>query len=92
MNPAQHVTHTGALGRPDGTTHQEVVGLPITRIRYEAAQRDAVRSYWRPTDSERKAIASGALVYLEVLGRTHAPLIIGVDDASDSPKEPTHDE
>lgn len=78
MTPAQHVTNTGALGRPADTTADEVVGLPITRIKYEDGT-DAVRSFWRPTAEERAAIAAGALVSLDVWGRTHAPLYIGVD-------------
>jgi len=78
MTPAQHVTNTGALGRPADTTRDEVVGLPITRMTYEGGM-EAVRSYWRPTPEEREAIAAGALVCLEVWGRTHAPVLLAVD-------------
>jgi hypothetical protein len=78
MTPAQHVTNTGALGRPAGTTHEQVIGLPITRIQYPDGK-PGVRSFWRPSDAEREAIAAGALVSLDVWGPTHAPLYIGVD-------------
>ena len=78
MTPAQHATNTGALGRPADTTHEQVVGLPITRLKYSDGLH-AVRSYWRPSEAERQAITAGALVYLEVWGRTHAPLFVGVD-------------
>jgi hypothetical protein len=78
MNPAQHVTNTGALGRPVGTTHDEVVGLPITRITYEGGMQ-AVRSFWRPTPEEIAAISAGALVSLDIWGNTHAPVLLAVD-------------
>ncbi|MHB1123713.1 MAG: hypothetical protein ACYC0T_13455 [Ramlibacter sp.] len=50
----------------------------MTRIQWDDGTHGCI-SFWRPSAAERAAIAAGALVQLTVQGRTHAPVLIGVD-------------
>lgn len=78
MRQTQHPSNNSVLGAPPGVGIEACTALAITRVQFPDGT-PAVRSYWRPTDAERAAIASGALVELTVWGTTHAPLYVGVD-------------
>lgn len=81
MRPTQHPSNNDVLRAPPGVSIEECTPLAITRVQY-ADGLPGVWSYWRPTDEERAAIASGALVRLGVLGMTHPPMHLGVDGVS----------
>ena len=78
MNRHQHPTNNDVLGAPPGVPLDECNALPITRIEYSDGT-PAVASYWRPTAPELALLVRGAAVRLTVLGRTHPPLMLGVD-------------
>jgi hypothetical protein len=86
MRPIQHPSNNDVLAPPKGAKPEECVSLAVTRICYQAPTEHhavrtvvpAVRSYWEPSKEEREAIAAGAPVCIEVQGRTHAPIILGV--------------
>jgi hypothetical protein len=78
MNRHQHPTNNDVLGAPPGVPIDECNALPITRIQYSDST-PAVVSYWRPSPAELALLARGSAVRLTVLGRTHPPLMLGVD-------------
>ncbi len=78
MDRHQHPTNNDVLGAPPGVPIDECNALPITRIQYSDGT-PAVASYWRPTATELALLSQGHPVRLVVLGRTHPPLMIGVD-------------
>ena len=63
---------------PPGVPLDECNALPITRIQYSDGT-PAVASYWHPTPAELALLNQGRAVRLTVLGRTHPPLMLGVD-------------
>ena len=75
MRVTQHPSNTEVLSAPFGLTVEQCRPAPVTRIAY-ADGVQAVATYWRPSDFERAAIADGALVRVEVLGETMAPMIV----------------
>lgn len=78
MDRHQHPTNNDVLGAPPGVPIDECNALPITRIQYSDGT-PAVASFWRPTPAELALLAQGHAVRLTVLGRTHPPLMLGVD-------------
>lgn len=82
MRPTQHPSNNDVLRAPPGIQVDECAPLAITRVMYSNGI-PCVRSYWRPTEEERKAIAAGALVAISVWGATHPPIAIGVDGVGD---------
>jgi hypothetical protein len=79
MRVVQHPSNNAVLGAPAGQTVEQCRPAPITRLRYGDGSLTVV-TYWHPTDEEREAIASGALIRVEVAGYTMAPMNIGVDE------------
>jgi len=79
VRATQHPSNNDILRPPPGVTIEECAPLAITRIVYAPTSLPGVRSYWRPSEAERKAIAEGALVMFQVWGNTHPPIFIGVD-------------
>lgn len=79
MKITAHPTNNDELAAPRGVPASECTPAPITRYFYVNPGRYAVRTYWRPTDEERKAISTGKDVFLEVWGETMAPAVLGVD-------------
>jgi hypothetical protein len=78
MKPTQHQSNNDVLRAPTGATVEECRPLAITRVQYGNGT-NGVWSYWRPSEAERAAIASGALVQMCAMGQTHPPVYIGVD-------------
>lgn len=78
MDRHQHPTNNDVLGAPPGVPIDECSALPITRIQYSDGTL-AVASYWKPTATELALLAQGRAVRLTILGRTHPPLMLGVD-------------
>lgn len=79
MRPTQHPSNNDVLRAPPGIRAEECAPLAITRVVYEPTHMEGVRSYWQPTEGERKAIAEGGLIMFQCWGRTHPPVYIGVD-------------
>lgn len=79
MNRHQHHSNNDVLGAPPGVPIDECHALPITRVIWQDTGGHGVVSYWLPTPDELALLNSGAAVRLTVLGRTHAPLALGVD-------------
>jgi hypothetical protein len=78
VRPTQHRSNNDVLSAPPGMDVEACRPLAITRVQYSDGT-PGVWSYWHPTDEERAAIASGALVRLGVLGVTHPPMHLGGD-------------
>jgi hypothetical protein len=74
---------TGTYGAPPGHDH-EVGGLPFYREDVKLSggtPTTAVCSVWAFSDGERKAIAEGANVLLEIIGREPIPPVsLGLTD------------
>lgn len=78
MRVTQHHSNNAVLAAPSGSTVDECRPAPITRVLYQDGT-NTVATYWRPTEAERAAIAAGALVRVEVFGRTMPPMLVGAD-------------
>jgi hypothetical protein len=78
MRPTQHPSNNDVLRAPPGATVDECQPLAITRVHYDNGT-FGVWSFWRPSEAERAAIASGALIQLCALGVTHPPIAVMVD-------------
>jgi hypothetical protein len=78
MTPTQHPSNNDVLRAPPGATVDECRPLAITRVQYDNGT-PGVWSFWRPSEAERAAIASGALIQLCALGHTHPPVAVMVD-------------
>lgn len=81
MRPTQHPSNNAVLAAPPGIGIEQCVPLAITRAQYPDGM-PVVISYWQPSQSEREAIAAGALVAFQCWGNTHPPVFIGVDGVS----------
>ena len=77
MRPTQHQSNNDVLRAPPGVPIEECTPLAITRGQYPDGLQ-VVRSYWRPSEAERAAIADGALIQFQCWGQTHPPVYIGV--------------
>jgi hypothetical protein len=75
MRLTQHASNNAVLAAPPGSTIEECRPAAITRIAYSDGT-SAVATYWLPSARERELIAAGALVRVEVLGQTMAPMIV----------------
>jgi hypothetical protein len=75
----QHPSNNAVLGAPKGWDQAELPcgALPITRVVDGGVNH--VVSFWRPTADELKALASGALVELWVVGHTMPPVALAVE-------------
>lgn len=78
MNKVQHPKCNSVLGAPPGMTPEECTALPVFRAQYEDGT-PVTFSYWQPSAEELALINSGHPVRLGILGRTHAPVLLGVD-------------
>lgn len=78
MRPTQHPSNNRVLGAPTGWNQQELPcnALAITDVVIDGHR--AVTSFWRPSQEELTALASGGLVMLSVVGTTMPPAIIEV--------------
>lgn len=85
MRPIQHPTNNAVLGAPPGVAIEDCKALAITRVVFEGSGAPAVRSYWQPSEAERRALAAGAPVCLQVWGTTHPPVALLVDDVEPEP-------
>lgn len=79
MNRHQHPSNNAVLGAPPGTPINECSALPITRVTWTDPGIEGVVSYRMPTTAELQLLNNGQAVRLTILGRTHAPLALGVD-------------
>lgn len=83
MRLRQHETSNDVLLKPNGSSDAECTSAPITRMLYRSADgepyRDAVRTYWEPSEAERAAIAAGRPIWVEVWGRTMPPMLVGME-------------
>jgi len=79
MRHMQHPSNNDVLGAPPGVPIEECGALPITRVEY-AGGLPAVVSFWRPSPDELAALNRGDPVFLSIMGRTHAPLYVGVGE------------
>ena len=74
MTPTNFRQATQMLGRPDDMTDEQCGALHIARGLADGYP--YVVSCWQPTDEERAAIASGAPVYLHVVGAAMPPVCL----------------
>lgn len=81
MNKYQHPDCNDVLGAPSGVSFDQCNALPIQRAVLDSGQ-DCVVSFWKPTIEELSLINKGHAIRLIIWGRTHAPLLLDVADAS----------
>lgn len=70
------------LGRPIGTKEEDCYGLPIKDVIIKVPSGEewpGMRSVWQLTDEERKFIAEGADIVLQVCGTQHPPVALWVE-------------
>ena len=70
MMPMMITPCTRNLGRPDGTLEEDCSSLPISDD-HDPIWGNVMRSAWMPTDDEREAIANGAPIILQIVGKSH---------------------
>lgn len=85
MRITQHPSNNGVLSAPDGMSHEQCKAAPITRVYFTESEDHAVRTYWQPTEAERAAIAAGAMVCVQVLGRSMPPMWVCAEGHEDDP-------
>lgn len=78
MNRHQHTSNNDVLLPPPGVPITDVCSLPITRIQWSDGEHGVV-SFWTPTPEELKLLAQGKPVRLSIIGKTHPPIMLGVD-------------
>lgn len=90
MHPINHRSNTARLGPPPGTPEGNVQTLAVTRIMIGSKRQGdfppaleapgpIVRSYWRPTDLELRALLKGRALVFQCWGYSHPPVFIGVE-------------
>lgn len=78
MRLTQHHSSNAVLSAPAGMSVEECRPAAITRIAYSDGT-PAVATYWEPSDDERKLIAAGAMVRVEVMGQTMPPMLMTIE-------------
>jgi hypothetical protein len=85
MRPIRTQATTGNYGAPLGS--REIGGLPYYRTHdetmYPGHKVPVIHSTWDPTDDERKAIANGAKIELQICGEPIPPVSLIVVDATE---------
>jgi len=78
MQRTQHPSNNQVLGAPAGWDQSALPcdALPITRTTVDGV--DVMCSFWRPDPAELAALQAGGLVVLQVLGKGHPPVAVGV--------------
>lgn len=83
MRVTQHETSNDVLSAPPGMSHAECTPAPVTRVLYLGGVH-CVRTYWRPTPAEMRAVAAGRPVWVEVHGNSMPPMVVGVEGVEDA--------
>lgn len=80
MKHFQHKSNNGVLGAPQGWNQSETPcgALPVTKCLLDG--KPAMKSYWRPSEEEIRALVDGHHITLLVLGTVHPPVAIGVEE------------
>lgn len=84
MIPTAHWSNNFKLNAPAGE-ESRVTDLPTTRLVYGDGTVGQA-SFWMPTHAQLKLLLEGRPVRLFVMGKTHAPLKVGVDGDGDMPE------
>jgi hypothetical protein len=58
------------MGRPEGMPEEDCLSLMISDS-HSPIWGNVMRSAWVPSDEERQAIAAGAPIILEIVGKSH---------------------
>jgi hypothetical protein len=77
MIKTQHPACNHVLGAPPGVPIEECAALPCVSFRYGDGLHSFL-SFWQPTLEERRLIAEGQPVVLEVQGTLHPPVLVTV--------------
>lgn len=70
MQPIKIEGCTRVMGKPVGTLDEDCSDLEIADS-HDPIWGNVMRSAWVPTDAERAAIAKGAPVILQIVGKSH---------------------
>lgn len=70
MMPTKIEPCTRELGRPDGTLEEDCGSLQISDV-HDPIWGNVMRSAWVPSPEEREAIAKGAPIILQIVGKCH---------------------
>ncbi len=79
MTPTRIEPCTRIMGRPSGTLEEDCGSLAISDA-HDPIWGNVMRSAWVPTDEERKAIANGAPVILQIVGDRHPVVSVFTGD------------
>lgn len=80
------------IGHIEGTTRvigksQGYLGLPIRDVAINCSvngeDTPAMVTAWHPTPDELEALMNGAPVYVQLLGKSHPPIMVGVGPEPD---------
>ena len=75
MMPIKIDPCTRVMGRPDEMPEEDCLSLQICD-EHDPIWGNVMRSAWLPTDEEREAIARGAPVILQIVGKSHPVVAI----------------
>jgi len=70
MTPTKIEPCTRELGRPAGTLEEDCSSLQISDV-HDPIWGNVMRSAWVPSPEEREAIANGAPIILQIVGKCH---------------------
>lgn len=70
MMPTKIEPCTRIMGRPDGMPEEDCLALHISDD-HDPIWGNVMRSAWAPSPEEREAIANGAPIILQIVGKCH---------------------
>ena len=84
MKPIPINPCTRDLGRPVGTLEEDCGRLQISDY-HDPIWGNTMQSAWMPTDEEREAIAAGAPIMLNIVGKAHPVVSMQVGKMDNEP-------
>ena len=86
MMPTKIESCTRVMGRPVGTLEEDCMELQISD-EHDPIWGNVMRSAWVPSPEEREAIANGAPIILQIVGKSHpvVALYTGAWAGTDNP-------
>lgn len=79
MKPIPIKPCTRELGRPTGTLEEDCSSLQISDF-HDPIWGNTMQSAWMPDDDERAAIAAGAPIMLNIVGKVHPVVLLHVGE------------
>lgn len=85
MTPTKIEPCTRIMGKPEGTLDEDCGDLQISDA-HDPIWGNVMRSAWVPSPEEREAIANGAPVILQIVGKRHPVVAVFTGQWEDQPR------